>query len=634
MTTKRQKRTDCKPCRAGIRDRICLLFLCVLTLPAAHSVSAAPYPPEIAAWDNAEIRRQEENAVRLLQEIRAAVAAGVKEYKMPRDHYRFSHDRAPSLLLKGIRDFTLDGNGSTIWNNPFYPRHAMLLLNCSRVTVKNLTFDNDPPGFMQGVVTAVTPENFQFTVRIDEGYPEPSQWEEKLRAGRLQAKLIFADRERRLLDNQKMDWLKSAVRGTAPREWVLTSRNNLPFEYNIVHPGLLFACAPRATYHLLSLWESGGCTLEEITIHAAGHMALTESRGSGGHRYRRVRVVRRPGTSRILACNADVFHSALTQKGPTLEECEFSHALDDLITVHGSFSYVYRQDAPDTVTMLTELYPLDFTGSKVRFCDFSNGELSPPYTVLSSQEITTPAEKERAAGNYETFRLTRTVPTMKRLHPRSYLIRIKLDRPLTIHGTSTFADTDKFAGKGSVIRNSYLHDGFVRGILMKADGTIENNRIERTGCSGILVHPDVFFLENPFPHDVRIAGNTFRDTNLSINGKFFPIGHGGGASISIFQPLRLSERGFMENFVIENNTILTPAAQGIILTGVRNALLRNNRIVSPFHRLEACPIRNFVLKNPAAIYLQGNENITLTGNRVENLPAEFPTVIPFSGSEP
>ena len=45
----------------------------------------------------------------------------------------------------------------------------MLLLNCSRVTVKNLTFDNDPPGFMQGVVTAVTPENFQFTVRIDEG---------------------------------------------------------------------------------------------------------------------------------------------------------------------------------------------------------------------------------------------------------------------------------------------------------------------------------------------------------------------------------------------------------------------------------------------------------------------------------
>ena len=295
---------------------------CLLYLGAA----AGPFPPEIAAWDNAEIRRQEENAVRLLQEIRAAVAAGVKEYKMPRDHYRFSHDRAPSLLLKGIRDFTLDGNGSTIWNNPFYPRHAMLLLNCSRVTVKNLTFDNDPPGFMQGVVTAVTPENFQFTVRIDEGYPEPSQWEEKLRAGRLQAKLIFADRERRLLDNQKMDWLKSAVRGTAPREWVLTSRNNLPFEYNIVHPGLLFACAPRATYHLLSLWESGGCTLEEITIHAAGHMALTESRGSGGHRYRRVRVVRRPGTSRILACNADVFHSALTQKGPMLEECEFSHA--------------------------------------------------------------------------------------------------------------------------------------------------------------------------------------------------------------------------------------------------------------------------------------------------------------------
>ena len=602
---------NCTLSKTALISSFCLLYL---------GAAAGPFPPEIATWNAQEKTRQEQNAAKLLRDLKAAVASGAKEYTMPRDHYRFSPGQAP-FLLKNLQNFTLDGNGSTIWTSAFNVNHpAMRLSNCTNVTVKNLYFDNDPLGFLQGEVQEVDPAARTFTVRLSEGYPSPSAWAEnfsRLRNG----KLIFADRERRLLDNQKMDWLKSAVRGAAPREWVLTSRNNLPFEYNIVRPGLLFACSPRASQHAISVWESEACRLEDITLYAAGHMGVTEHYGKGGHRYTRVRVILRPGTDRVLACNADVFHSSHVQNGPIVENCEFSHALDDLLTIHGFFSYVYRQPEADAVILLVEYRPFDFTGSKVRFCDFSNGELSPQYTVLSSQEITTPAEKEKAVGNYEAFRLTRTVPTMKRLHPRSYLIRLKLDRPLTIRGTSTFADTDKFAGKGSVIRNSYLHDGFVRGILMKADGTIENNRIERTGCSGILVHPDVFFLENPFPHDVRIAGNTFRDTNLSINGKFFPIGHGGGASISIFQPLRLSERGFMENFVIENNTILTPAAQGIILTGVRNALLRNNRIVSPFHRLEACPIRDFVLKNPAAIYLQGNEKITLTGNRVENLPA-------------
>lgn len=101
MTTKSRRQSDFPPVRAGMKHRICLLLLCVLTLPAACSVSAAPYPPEIAAWDNAEIRRQEENAVRLLKEINAAVAAGAKEYRMPRDHYRFSHDRARLCCSRG-----------------------------------------------------------------------------------------------------------------------------------------------------------------------------------------------------------------------------------------------------------------------------------------------------------------------------------------------------------------------------------------------------------------------------------------------------------------------------------------------------------------------------------------------------
>lgn len=117
---------------------------CLLYLGAA----AGPFPPEIAAWNAQEKMRQEQNAAKLLRDLNAAVASGAKEYKMPRDHYRFSPGRAP-FLLKDLRDFTLDGNGSTIWTSAFNVAHpAMRLSNCTNVTVKNLSFDNDPLGFL------------------------------------------------------------------------------------------------------------------------------------------------------------------------------------------------------------------------------------------------------------------------------------------------------------------------------------------------------------------------------------------------------------------------------------------------------------------------------------------------------
>ena len=198
-----------------------------------------------------------------------------------------------------------------------------------------------------------------------------------------------------------------------------------------------------------------------------------------------------------------------------------------MLTIHGFFSYVYRQPKADTVILLVEYRPFDFTGSQIRFVDPATGEVSESRLVKSSNVLS--EGREAALAEYEKFRSERK---LKKLHPRSFLIELVLDRGIQLAG-HRLADTGKFSGRNSIVRNSHLHDGFVRGLLIKAASRIEHNLVERTGAAGILVMPDFYFLENPWPEDVFILRNTFRENNLSINGKRFAAGSG---AISILQP--------------------------------------------------------------------------------------------------
>lgn len=205
---------------------------------------------------------------------------------------------------------------------------------------------------------------------------------------------------------------------------------------------------------------------------------------------------------------------------------------------------------------------------------------------------------------------------LKKLHPRSFLIELVLDRGIQLAG-HRLADTGKFSGRNSIIRNSHLHDGFVRGLLIKAASRIEHNLVERTGAAGILVMPDFYFLENPWPEDVFILRNTFRENNLSINGKRFAAGSG---AISILQPQTPGGRGSIRNIRVEENLLESPAAIGILLSGVTGGTICGNRIKAPFTGWESCPVRRDLEKYPYAICLTADRDLKLENNRVEQLP--------------
>ena len=67
--------------------------------------------------------------------------------------------------------------------------------------------------------------------------------------------------------------------------------------------------------------NSSEVTTHDVGVHAGGYMAVAEMDGGGRHVYRNLQVVPRNG--RLIASNADGFHSADMDHAPIFERVHF-----------------------------------------------------------------------------------------------------------------------------------------------------------------------------------------------------------------------------------------------------------------------------------------------------------------------
>ena len=162
-------------------------------------------------------------------------------------------------------------------------------------------------------------------------------------------------------------------------------------------------CASNCTKKIL-FPRSSRCTVRDVTLFSASFMAVTEFDGRGENRYSGVRVVRRNvsspdqlcATSRrvplpvhlrqpptgssssegvagaaalqqqhqqaasgrlclgMIASNADIFHSSGVRRGPTVEGCEFTVAMDDYFNVHSRAQLLVSRNVPAAVNVNDE----------------------------------------------------------------------------------------------------------------------------------------------------------------------------------------------------------------------------------------------------------------------------------------
>ena len=223
-----------------------------------------------------------------------------------------------SLEITDCRHVSVQGHGATFL---FYYGFGISIKNCENVTVQGLTLDSDPPNYAQGQVTRVDLSTASFTSTFDEDFlmPDTSTVPFNAPGGSAGAKIMFWGNDTRLPSRQ-VHFLKSSKPAGGVNSWQIEVKNSL--SSSSPKPGDLVTVFPRRGFTWLS-YNSSSVVADSIVIHAGGNMGFLEMMGEGGHVYRNVSIVRKPGSRGLMALNADGFHSNSVRVGLLLKTARF-----------------------------------------------------------------------------------------------------------------------------------------------------------------------------------------------------------------------------------------------------------------------------------------------------------------------
>ena len=436
------------PCRGCVAVAV---LAAVTSGRAAAPEGKGAYPSEIASWTEETKDAQRAAATALLARFKAAAAEGRKRFRIPPGQYRFDAEGTPSFRFEGVQDMEIEAQGAVFWFDGRFRIDAVNPRKCRNVTIRGLTVDYDPMPYAQGPILEMDTDTQTVLMRVQEGFPVPdAAWTEQ--AGKVKIVVYDPAGVQRVV---RMDWL-ATVRPEGPRTLRLGFKFGWLFRYDTgVRVGDTLVLPDRSKR--MAFMSSGceGMVYEDITVYACPQMAFTEALGGGGNVYRRCRVVPRPGTVRTLACNADVFHSTLVERGPRIEHCEFSHAADDFVNIHGFFSIVARALSPTELVIVMQFTDRNFgPGSLLRFYDFEDLTARGAARVASMDLIAGDEEREKILRMEDEIR--ETGARFRGFHPpeRVYPFRVLLDSPLSSVDRFDLVGCDEKAGNGAVVRGN------------------------------------------------------------------------------------------------------------------------------------------------------------------------------------
>jgi hypothetical protein len=596
-------------------------------------------PPAIAGsgpgFTDAEKEAQRKAATDLLSALESKIASGEKSIVIPPGDYRF--DQRKGVRFHRIEDVEIDATGATFW---FGPGNGVLFEECRNSKLLGLTIDSDPLPWTQGVIEEIDPKAETIVVRIEPGYTvlEGDQLVKPCR-------ISFFDGQTRLklpvVDDQATSFESLGERRLKITKFASYRVFRNPVPGRPVKPGDLVALfVMYGGGANIALKDCEGMRLENITNHGASAFAYVETHGPGGNQYVGCKLTRRPGTNRLMASRADCFHSYMVEKGPLVENCEFSHSGDDLMNIHGFFGLVLDVKSPKEFLLAAPFGAILRAGSQLQISDPEAKADPREARVRSVEEISDPDILAEAKS------LPQTLAEQRKLRIRELsqasVTRVLLEEGVSLEKYDVVSCPD-YSGRGAVVRNNHFHNGHIRGILLKShDVLVEGNRIERTGHGGIVVEPEFYWLEGAFCRNIRIRNNTLVENGWSS----FDVAGFGLSHAAIQVGCTFGKRMFPRTLVsgilnqdiqITGNKIERPAGYAIMVMNTRQAVIADNVITGAF---TAGPMPAFFdfsglpddataltaeerdkLKRPQdAIFVYRSEDVTLAGNSVEEAP--------------
>ena len=422
-----------------------------------------------------------------------------------------------SLEINNCRHLSVQGNGAIFL---FYIGFGISINNCKNVTLQGLTLDSDPPNYAQGRVTHVDPNTASFTSTFDEDFlmPDTSTVPFNAPGGSAGAKIMFWSANTRLPSRQ-VHFLKTSKPANGVNSWQIEVKGSLSSPPPKI--GNLVTVFPRRGFTWLS-YNSSGVVADSIVIHAGGNMGFLEMMGDGGHLYRNVSIVRKPGSRGLMALNADGFHSNSVRVGPTLENSEISFTGDDHLNIHASMLVVCKGIKPNQLAIIDPSDQVIVPGDTLSFYKLLSsmpghppGRLNPFLANAIVKDIRKATDPSLIQDCQKASQLMGQPPynawlIVSTLNSPVYVV--DFETPLSPSVVSTrynLVSLDSNLCANAKVRGNYFHDSCGSGgrILLKSrNATFEKNIAERFG--GIHIITEQEWLEG----DLGI-GNIVLDSN-------------------------------------------------------------------------------------------------------------------------
>ncbi len=459
-----------------------------------------------------------------------------------------------SILLKDMKNITIDGNGSLFLHKgqtiPFTVDH------CDTVTLKNITIDWSIPLSAEGLIVdackewtdmKIDSDLFPHFIKENWLYFKGENWESPYGSfcqfDHTTKKVAYGTAD--LFQSSKQEQLEDGtIRFYGPFDPVPTPGNYGVLRHNRrLHPGIF-------------LNQSSNLHLEHITIHNTGGLGILaqfcENLAFDHIRFEANRAAGR----KVVSGHDDGLHLSNNRGEITVEHCSFYGLMDDPINVHGTT--VKITEIVDTHTLKGIFVHYQAVGFD---CWAEKGQTISFIDHLSMAS--------RGTGTVNHFEL---------LSPKEFIITFDTPVPSTFQVGDALENLTN--SPSLICRNNYFGSCRARGVLVSTPKKvlIENNVFESAG-SAILIAGDAnFWYESGACSDVLIRGNHFADCCMTSMYQFCE----GIISICPEIPKPELHKPFHRNIKITENTFQSFDYSVLYALSVQGLEFSHNRIIRSY----------------------------------------------------
>lgn len=271
-----------------------------------------------------------------------------------------------ALSLIAATNVTVKGHGATLMASP--ANRILSVYASEGIALQDLTLDYDPLPYTQGKIIEVMNDGIRFSP--DPGYPLPVVADEQQYRDQKDSDCVFIDGQTRLFNHEwrRIREVRAENKGcysvyfhgarvrklekTMPGDYIAIKIRQPPMPMPRASNGRFIAVGSSS----IQIRFSQDIRLENVTSCASPSMTVVTT-GSENVELRGLRILRKPGTDRLVASCSDGAHMKSLTQMPRFLDCHFEALMDDSMNIKVSGEVVKKVEGNTaTLTHLDILY--------------------------------------------------------------------------------------------------------------------------------------------------------------------------------------------------------------------------------------------------------------------------------------